>query len=366
MTDYLPAVIVLSLLEYFLVILLFRYQNRCHQLYHRCPSTEPNHDGSVIEGNNVTLQEQHEEIAQQQPPSSSSSRSCFGTLPPLTFDHTFQSSIKTSHGQILLLCTRLVSFLYMGTISFYIYITNAAESWYYFTNWNIWLIAVYFALVIVCSILGLVYGTAPGTNMTNNPSVSWSVSMHHWARVIHVHFEICGGTAFFVTVVAFSMLDGRFTFWNASQHFVTSVTMLIELILNDMYVRMDHFPCNLSWAILYLVVIWPVVKTGIVEDWPYFFLDTSTIDALLFYTILLFVDGIFYTLWYLFSLGKLRICMYSSMTSTTTIIDDNNNINNEHQLSMGSIVHRPMDGGSSPSSIPRPPTEPEFTRNQLV
>ena len=333
MTDYLPGVIVLSLLEYFLVILIFRYQHKCHQLYHRCPSSEPNNGAG---DGNVTLQEPNNNNNEEEvvvPPSSL--RSCFFT-PSITFENTIQSSLKISSHRwsILLLCTRLVSFLYLGTISFYIYITDANGSWYYFTNWNIWLISVYFALVIVCSILGLVYGT----------STSWSMGFHQWSKVIHVHFEICGGTAFFVTVVAFSMLDGRFTFWNASQHFVTSVTMLIELILNDMYVRMDHFPCNLTWAILYLLVIWPVVKTGIIEDWPYFFLDTSSIDALLLYTILLFVDGIFYTLWYLCSLGKCRICMQSGTT-----INDNvniNNNNNPHELPIS-------DDGNGPSSLPR-------------
>ena len=340
MTDYLPAVIVLSLLEFLLVVLIFRYKDRCHQLYHRCPSTESNqgNDGGIVAEN------QNEETTVTQP--SSSRSSCFVT-PSITFEHTFQSSIKTFHGPIVLLCTRLVSFLYLGTFSFYIYITDASGSWYYFTNWNIWFISVYFGSVIVCSILNLVYGH----------TVSWSPGMHQWARIIHVHFEVAGGTAFFVTVVAFSMLDGRFTFWNASQHFVTSVTMLTELILNDMYVRMDHFPCNLSWAILYLLVIWPVVKTGIIEDWPYFFLDTSSIIALLLYTILLLVDGIFYTVWYLVSLGKSRICMPPRMSITTTDENENNHNHNHHNNQQQSPVHSPVDDDGDPSALYRPAVE---------
>jgi hypothetical protein len=62
-------------------------------------------------------------------------------------------------------------------------------------------------------------------------------------------------------------------------HLVTLITLLVEMSLNKLAVRFDHFPFNIMWAYIYLIFIWLIVYMGIV-DWPYFFLQTGMIDHL--------------------------------------------------------------------------------------
>jgi hypothetical protein len=111
-------------------------------------------------------------------------------------------------------------------------------------------------------------------------------------------FEHIGGTAVLVTVINFAVINSGFSFWNATSHFVPLLTLIIELFLNNMYLRVDHYVFNISWAWLYLIFVWPLVVTRRINFWPYSFLDVNTSKCYLLYTVLILLDIAFYFLFY--------------------------------------------------------------------
>jgi hypothetical protein len=78
---------------------------------------------------------------------------------------------------------------------------------------------------------------------------------------------------------------------------VTMVSLVLELGLNSMFVRLDHYIFNITWALLYLIFVWIIVSCDLVE-WPYFFLDTSSPYRNYAYLGLLVADFTFYLIWY--------------------------------------------------------------------
>jgi hypothetical protein len=115
---------------------------------------------------------------------------------------------------------------------------------------------------------------------------------------------IIAGSACLVTVVAFTTLNPDFEFWNVTLHFITLLTLLIELFLNNMRVRADHYPFNISWLILYAIFIWPVVAMHRIEKWPYFFLKTDTYLCFFFFNGLIIINILFYYIFYSLSWMK--------------------------------------------------------------
>lgn len=134
------------------------------------------------------------------------------------------------------------------------------------------------------------------------------------------HFTTIG-TALFITVINYSATDPTYAFWNVSHHFMTLLTLILELFLNNMYVRADHYPFNLSWAVLYLICIWPVVVMNKIPDWPYLFLATDTYFCCLYYIGLFTADFLFYYVFY--ALSKLKYSLRSQIQSNAPNNNDN-------------------------------------------
>jgi hypothetical protein len=112
------------------------------------------------------------------------------------------------------------------------------------------------------------------------------------------------GTAVFVTVMNYSFIDSSYTFWNVSQHFITLVTLIVELFLNNLYIRADHYPFNMSWGLLYLNFIWPIVVMNVIPSFPYPFLATDSSSCFFYYFALFVVDFLFYYTFYSLSYLK--------------------------------------------------------------
>ena len=155
------------------------------------------------------------------------------------------------------------------------------------------MIAVYFAMAVISSVLGLVWGAK------FEDDVYWSHSVLRLSFLMQILFEIAGGTAFFVTVVTFGLLNPQFQFRNVNEHLVTSATLLVELSLNTMRIRWEHVILNGLWTLAYCLYIWSAVATHKVTNWPYSFLDVSTSGCFSWYLALLFANVLFYSLWYL-------------------------------------------------------------------
>jgi hypothetical protein len=169
-------------------------------------------------------------------------------------------------------------------------IRNSGNSAMYFTNWNVYLISLYYALASIASVIGICKDNAfrdhvqqqqhnnNNRNRANHPF--WADNTTSLGIIVHILFEIAGSTAFFITVINFSELNSDFIFWNVSLHFATSISFLIELFLNSMFVRWEHVLFTVTWGLIYLIFIWSMVATGAATKWPYFFLDTENVTVL--------------------------------------------------------------------------------------
>ena len=236
-------------------------------------------------------------------------RDCATTV---TFKCTYESYSPPLN--FFLFITRLLSLGYILGISVIAedFLTKSGGL-LYFTNWNTRLISLYFFLASVCSIFGLIAtlrlevparsnntdfsDERVGISMRKHNVVPEQHESNFSAQVLRGLFEVCGGTSLLITVVAFGLLDPEFEFWNVSSHFVTLVTLLVELCLNAMFVRLDHYIFNITWALLYLIFVWIAVFLDL-ESWPYYFLDTSSPSRNYAYSGLLLANFIFYFFWY--------------------------------------------------------------------
>jgi hypothetical protein len=257
-------------------------------------------------------------------------RSCFGAESPdnrisflraFRFEDTYEShSIGLKY---LLFVTRFLSFCYIfGVSTIWNYIDSGGFIWFYFTMWNVELLSIYYFFTLVCSIIGFCNrpkimtpagsyyvedytGTMKeATRQPRYAAIHWSYKIARFGRIVHVLFGVCGGSAALVTFVNFSFLDPKFEFWNVSSHLVPIVSLLVELSLNNMYVRVDSFVFNILWSWLYLIFVWPLVALGTLSFWPYKFLAADTPICFVIYTALILFNVIFYFIFYGLSFGK--------------------------------------------------------------
>jgi hypothetical protein len=146
--------------------------------------------------------------------------------------------------------------------------------YWYFTNWNLILLGIYFFIAALCSIqhrLDPLGGTdAPSTALPK----WWTPKIRqHIVRIAGIGHDVAGANAIFVTVVALGILDPSPTFWNLTNHLSNSVFMFIELALNNIHARSENYVWNLTWVFVYVCFAWIIVYTG-VRKTPYFFLKT--------------------------------------------------------------------------------------------
>jgi hypothetical protein len=230
------------------------------------------------------------------------------TYPPLRFEDAFESYSPAM--SYVLLITRFLSFGYiLGVGVIASYIKNNGYIWFYFTFWNLELLSVFYLLAMSCSILGIWTRDSDTirlprkydveeASISSVKSISWSADIVRLGFATQVFFEVCGGTAIFITVVAFIFLDRSFSFWNVTHHFITTMSLLLEMSLNRIPVRLDHFAYNISWSMLYLIFIWPLVVLGNIKSWPYFFLAVDTPSCYAWYTGFVVAIVVFYLIFY--------------------------------------------------------------------
>lgn len=219
---------------------------------------------------------------------------------------------------------RIACFCFHFGIGFlWSYINNPYSS-IYFTLWNVDLLSLYFFLASLCSMIGLLYRygfnfySRQSENLdTQNTGRSfyWSPRLMEFGYAVQILFEITGGTAFFITVIAFATLNSKFQFWNTTHHFASSMAMLFEALLTSMPVRWEHVLLNLTWALMYLIFIWPMVHYNAVYEWPYFFLRAGSLTVYVWYVILFFLDIVFFYLFWL--LVVVRDAIHCSMAANS-------------------------------------------------
>jgi hypothetical protein len=236
-------------------------------------------------------------------------KSCYGAESKNSFVATrwkfkFEDTYESVNPALkyVLLATRFLSLGYILGVSVIAnYVITGGFKWFYFTLWNGELLSIYYVLALACSMTGLCCKPriiSSDDEDIVDEEIKWSNHTNRLGRVTHVLFEVCGGSAVLVTVVNFVLINPRFSFWDITSHFVPLMTLVIELFLNNMYLRVDHYVFNISWAWLYLIFIWPLVVLKGISFWPYAFLALDTNNCYLNYTILMVIDVIFYFVFY--------------------------------------------------------------------
>jgi hypothetical protein len=287
----LPQIITLSILEYALILSITRYYQ-----FHR-----------------HSKRKAHASITPMMDAESGNEIKSLASIDIDEFNVKFHETYE-SHSLPLtyvLLITRLISLgfiLGIAVIAEYILTT---PNWFYFTNWNTKLISLYFLVSSINSVVGLcnlrktkhpefVGDAKHGYEVQSAPEQSPKLL---YADFVHCLFEVCGGTSIFIAVVDFALLNRNLEFWNLSCHLATVICLMTEMILNTFYVRLDHFIFNVSWASIYLIVVWIFVYNNL-EPWPYNFMDTSTPACYFAYTALVLGNFLFYFTW--FSISELK------------------------------------------------------------
>lgn len=320
---YLGAIIPVTLVVYALVVVLVVYLFRRQEKRYDDSTHQPALTWTLLSNKAPSLPE-----------------AFFSILP---FQQTY-GSLNPYGGRLLLLVTRSCSFCYVFGISgMWNWVRKDFSNLFYFTHWNLVMISVYYASAVLASLIGFFYNHKfrGGSSMMDNSwmaversSISapentayWSAHVNRLGILIQILYEVAGGSAVFVTVVAFSFLNPQFDFWNINAHFITSMTFLLEMSQNTMIVRWHHVVLNMLWALCYLIYIWPAVATERVTDWPYPFLKVDRATCFVWYFFLFLGDAIMYFVWYYFSRLKYERVYAQSEAATVTVA--------EHYRAMG-------------------------------
>lgn len=151
---------------------------------------------------------------------------------------------------------RVIAFLWFFVVA---WIINWALSknvgaipYNYFTHWNVIGLSVYFFTASLCSINYLYL------NHVNEEH--WYFKYRLWlAQLLQRTFDALGASALFITLVAFTLLNPEFEFWNVTVHFTTTIAVLIELTLNNVYSHSRNIIGLVMWMFVYVIFTWIIV-----------------------------------------------------------------------------------------------------------
>jgi hypothetical protein len=235
---------------------------------------------------------------------------------------------KCTSSNTALICWRVFCNLWFFWFAFvakwsYTGAQHKDPGYWFFTNWNLILLGVYFGFALLCSVqykLDSMSAMEAGVNDVNSASTitdnvrkteancccrnrfqlpAWYTKdiRDRVVNITGIMYDVAGANAIFVTVVAWGVLDHSGDFWNVTNHLTNSLFMLVEMVLNRIQTNTYNYVWSISWAFLYVCFAWIIVYTG-TRPLPYFFLDTAEKPAAFgWYTGLLFVNFLFYVIW---------------------------------------------------------------------
>lgn len=184
--------------------------------------------------------------------------------------------------------------------------TLSPTSWHYYTNWNIILITIYYGLACIASARKLY----KDYYKIEKPAVF----ERYLALLVGSLYPVVASAALMITAVTFSLLSPAPTLWNFTKHLITSISFLMfELPLNKIPINWQELVWVMTWPLIYLFFIWPVVATD-TRGWPYYFIETETSGSLLWYNILLFASILFFFIY--FGLFKMYEKLYDNCAHT--------------------------------------------------
>eukprot|EP01038_Epipyxis_sp_PR26KG_P013668 gene13668-18341_t len=185
------------------------------------------------------------------------------------------------------------------------------ESFFHFTNWNSISCFIYFSLACISSIIGIYTSrTRSSFDRMLDAQADWSFSTVVLGTTVHLGFEILGATTIFTLILDLVYMTNNTTNRLSLQdnknynqinliHILTIIIILIEFIQNKLEIRFDQFPAVISWFIIYLLILWPSVFTGLIPNWPYNILQSKQKSCFLNYFFLFLLNFACFFLWYI-------------------------------------------------------------------
>mmetsp|Transcript_19532 Transcript_19532/g.28101 ORF Transcript_19532/g.28101 Transcript_19532/m.28101 type:complete len:256 (+) Transcript_19532:109-876(+) len=193
-------------------------------------------------------------------------------------------------GNCALLVARLLFCGWFSVTTLYKYSSNdpnLSSGWHYYTNWNLILISIYFMLASFIS----------SFDAFRNYDDTFSASIPALRRVslfVGIVYPVICSTAIMVTVLNFTLLDSNLGFWDITSHLTQSISLIfVEMPLSKALIKPHDVWVVITWPLIYLIFIWPIVATD-VREWPYFFLETNRPTCFIWYTALLLFSILFF------------------------------------------------------------------------
>ena len=176
------------------------------------------------------------------------------------------------------------------------------RGWHYYTNWNIYLLGFYYTFSSTSTILLM-------KKEKYSLSEKETVYAEYVAAVASVLYTVAGSAAIMITGLNFLLLNPEPTFWNLTLHLSTTLSLLIDMSLNDMAVNRQDVLFSIIWPYCYLVFIWPIVKESVRGEWPYFFVETQNASSFFWYLFLYVMSFLFFVAFYFLHRGKDKLIM---------------------------------------------------------
>lgn len=202
--------------------------------------------------------------------------------------------------RIFLLISRIFWLTFFSVCGAFIYIEFLrpdASNIQYFTFWNVFIIVIYYSLTTIASLIGICMGQSHADQCR----------YYRFGVIVNIFFEVVGSTAIWITVVNFAFLDSTLSYLNTAPHLFTSVALLTEMLFSAMVVDGTHLIYLFTWVLLYILTIMVLYPaTGELDDWPYWFLDTTSSACYFWYTAMFLALALSYLVWWSLSAVKCR------------------------------------------------------------
>jgi hypothetical protein len=199
-------------------------------------------------------------------------------------DKILNRVVRSVIGDYVLVPIRLLFALYFFSVGLLWHTILYPHSWHYFTNWNMFMIVLYFGLTN--------FSLALSHNIADNRSMLFGT-------IISKLFVVVATSSIFTTAVTFALISDRMDFWNVVMHLTTSICIFIEMSLNCIVIHSWDYIFCLTWSIIYLLVVWVAVGTGL-KEWPYDFLRIDSPSCFIWYTALLLGNVLFFAVVWLY------------------------------------------------------------------
>jgi len=240
------------------------------------------------------------------------------------FKTAYESTIQEPYMVVVLGLYRFICFVFfLAFAGIYVWVviypgSSGAKNYQYYTYWNVGMAFFYYFIATIASVLGYICKPMDGKD--------WSPAIVYFGLFHRIIFSVAGSTAFFITVVNFSLLSSAGTFANISDHLIPSISFFVEMFLNTTTVPVYNLFYMITWAIAWIsfvLIIYP--GTGVLNGWPYFFLKAYSPALYYWYPILIILMVVFYFIWYGLSWIKVKYIIDPSSGGVKMQLDNNGN-----------------------------------------